>query len=175
MRITILNGSPRKGGNTAIMAEEFKRGAEEAGHQVTVIDVCQKKIGGCLGCQYCHTHNGVCIQKDDMNGILEILDQTDLVAFASPVYWFDITGQLKCTIDRLYARGKLGYCFSETVLLLDSASEGVYDAALAQYKAMCDYLGWTDRGIVTIAGMDDKGSMRKSPKLEEVYQLGKSL
>lgn len=175
MKITILNGSPRKNGNTEIMADAFMKGAEESGHEVKKINLAGKKVAGCLGCEYCFSHDGECIQKDDMKEILAELDQTDLVVFCSPVYWFDITGQLKCVIDRMYARGRKGFHFSKTMLLLDSGSEGVYQAAIAQYKATLAYLKWQDMGIITIAGMSTKGSMKESPKLKEVYELGKNL
>ncbi|WP_455539217.1 flavodoxin family protein [Terrisporobacter sp.] len=175
MKITILNGSPRRGGNTEIMANEFARGSQEAGNEVQIINLAGKKIAGCLGCHYCFSHNGECVQKDDMAEILEVLDETDLVVFASPIYWFDITGQLKCTIDRMYARGKIGFNFNKTALLLDSGASGVYNAALAQYKAMCSYLNWQSVGEVCIPAMIEKGSMKTAPKLQEVYNLGKSI
>lgn len=175
MKIVILNGSLRANGNTEIMVKAFAKGAEEKGHRVTLVPLAGKKIGGCLGCQYCFSHEGQCVQKDDMKEILAHLDQADLVVFASPIYWFDITGSLKCVIDRMYARGKLGFHFSETALLLDSGSEGVYEAAIAQYQAMTSYLHWEDKGILTISGMTQKGDMKDSPKLKEVYALGKSL
>lgn len=175
MKITVINGSPRVNGNTEIMVDEFAKGAEEGGHQVEIINLAGKKIAGCLGCQYCFSNDGVCVQNDDMQTILSVIDQADLVVFASPVYWFDITGQLKCVIDRMYARAKKGFHFNKTILLLDSASAGVYDAAVAQYKATLSYLNWEDKGIITISGMEEKGSMKNSPSLKEVYELGKSL
>lgn len=175
MKITILNGSPRVNGNTEIMVDEFIRGAKDSGHEVDKINLAGKSIAGCLGCQYCFAHGGKCVQNDDMAAVLESLDQTDLVVFASPIYWFDITGQLKCAIDRMYARGSVGFHFHKTVLLLDSASDGVYAAAIAQYKATGAYLKWEDKGIITISGMNKKGSMKESPRLQEVYQLACSL
>ncbi|MDO4943016.1 MAG: flavodoxin family protein [Lachnospiraceae bacterium] len=175
MKITILNGSPRLNGNTEIMVDEFMKGAKASGHEVDKINLAGKKIAGCLGCQYCFAHGGKCVQNDDMAAVLESLDQADLVVFASPIYWFDITGQLKCAIDRMYARGSVGFHFHKTILLLDSASDGVYDAAIAQYKATGAYLKWEDKGIITIPGMNEKGSMKESPKLKEVYQLACSL
>lgn len=175
MNITILNGSPRPGGNTEIMVDAFAKGAQESGNAVTKINLAGKKIAGCLACGYCFTHDGACVQKDDMADILAILDKSDLVVFASPIYWFDITGQLKCVIDRMYARAKIGFNFNKTVLLLDSASDGVYTAAIAQYKDTVAYLRWEDKGIITVPGMEEKGSMKAAEKLEEVYRLGKSL
>lgn len=175
MKITILNGSPRLNGNTEIMVDEFVKGAKVSGHEVDKINLAGKKIAGCLGCKYCFAHGGKCVQNDDMTAVLKSLDQADLVVFASPIYWFDITGQLKCAIDRMYARGSVGFHFDKTILLLDSGADGVYDAAIAQYKATGAYLKWEDKGIITIPGMDEKGSMKKSPKLKEVYQLACSL
>ena len=175
MKITILNGSPRANGNTEIMAKEFEKGAKEAGHEVTLINLAGKKVTGCLGCQYCFSHNGECVQKDDMADILQVLDKTDLVVFASPIYWFDITAQLKCVIDRMYARVKIGFNFTKTALLLDSGANGVYEAALAQYKAMCSYLKWESVGEICIPNMTQKGSMNTSAMLQNVYELGKSL
>lgn len=175
MRVTILNGSPRPNGNTEIMADAFMKGAQEAGHEVTKINLAGKKIAGCLGCQYCFSHDGVCVQKDDMAEILEVLDETDLVVFASPIYWFDMTGQMKCAIDRMYARGKKGFHMTKAALLLDAASEGVFAAAVSQFQATTAYLGWENAGIITIAGMAEKGSMKEAPKLTEVYELGKRI
>ena len=175
MNITVINGSPRVNGNTEIMANEFAKGAREKGHEVEVINLAGKKVAGCLGCQYCFAHDGVCVQKDDMVEILASIDKADLVVFAAPIYWFDITAQLKAVIDRMYARAKKGFHFNQSVLLLDSASPGVYDAAIAQYKGTVEYLNWEDKGIIAISGMTDKGSMAGSPELQKVYELAKSL
>lgn len=175
MNITILNGSPRKNGNTQIMAEAFARGARESGSKVTVIDTAYKQVKGCLGCEYCFSHEGTCVQKDDMGGILEILDETDVLVFASPIYWFDMTAQIKAVIDRMYARAVKGFHFSKTVLLLNAGADEVFDAAIAQYRATLDYLKWEDLGIITIPNMENKGSMKESPQLEDVYRLGKAV
>lgn len=175
MDITVLNGSPHSNGNTKIMIEAFAKGAAEAGHQVTVIEAGQKHVHGCRGCGACFANDGVCVQQDDMREILAQLDQTDLVVFASPIYWFDVTAQLKAVIDRMYARGKKGFHFHKTVLLLDSGADGVYDAAVSQYRAMTAYLHWQDLGIITIPDMTARDSMKGAPQLAQVYELGKSL
>ncbi len=175
MRIVVVNGSPRANGNTEIMAKEFVRGAEEAGNEVVLINLRGKKIGGCMGCEYCFSHDGECVQKDDMPDILKELDQADAVVFASPIYWFDITAQLKSVIDRMYARAKVGFHFNKTALLLDSASDGVYDAAITQYKAPTGYLRWENLGIITAPELSSKGAMKGSKVMEEVYKLGLSI
>ena len=175
MNIIVLSGSPRKGGNTAIMVNAFAEGARSAGHTVEIVDVAALKIAPCHACKYCFSHGGACAIDDDMTGVRESLSHADMVVFASPVYWFDISAQLKLAIDRMYAFGGCGFNFSKVALLLDSGSDGVYTAAIAAYKAMNAYLKWEDMGIITIPGMTEKGDMKDNPKLAEVRALGASL
>ena len=175
MKIVVISGSPRKGGNTEIMAETFAKGARESGHEVIIKKLSILKVAPCTDCKYCFTSVGMCSQKDDMTEILEAVDQADMLVFASPIYWFNITGQLKCTIDRMYARGKVGFHHKYAGLLLNSGAPGVYDSAIAQYKATNSYLKWEDKGIITIGGMEDKSSMNSSDKLNEVFEFGKNL
>ena len=80
MKILILQASPRANGNTAWMAEEYKNAAEEAGHEVTLVNVSKKKIAGCLACEYCHTKgNGACIQKDDMQELYPLMNEAEVL------------------------------------------------------------------------------------------------
>ena len=86
MKILVLNGSPRPNGNTAAMVGAFAEGARESGHEVTVVPVCQKKIGGCLACKYCHTKGeGKCVQQDDMQEIYPVLEEAEMIVLASPI------------------------------------------------------------------------------------------
>lgn len=86
MKILILNGSPRPNGNTAALVSAFVEGAKENGHEITVVPVCQKKIAGCLACEYCHTKGeGRCIQHDDMQEVYPVLAEAEMIVLASPV------------------------------------------------------------------------------------------
>lgn len=175
MKIVVLNGSPRKGGNTEIMAQAFAEAARKNQNEVSVLDVASMNICGCLGCKYCWAHKGECVQKDDMGKVFAALADADMVVFASPIYWFDITAQMKTVIDRLYAGGSVGFHFHKTALLLDAGADHVFDAAIAQYKAMTSYLKWEDMGIITVPNMEAKGSMTTAPNLDAVVKLGESL
>ena len=85
MKILVLNGSPRPNGATSAMAEAFAQGARQAGHEVDVVAVCQKKIAGCLACEYCHTKGeGRCIQQDDMQEIYPLLEQAEMMVQFMP-------------------------------------------------------------------------------------------
>ena len=173
MKIVVLNGSPRKNGNTEIMCNTFAEAAKA--HEVVRLDIAQMNIRGCMGCKYCYTHQGECVQKDDMENVFAELKDADMVVFASPIYWFDITAQMKTVIDRLYAGGSTGFHFHKTALLLDAGADHVFDAAISQYKAMTSYLKWEDMGIVTVPNMTEKGSMKVCPQLSEVVGLGEKL
>ena len=169
MRIAILNGSPRKE-NTAAMIEAFREGAEEAGHEVEVLHVGKMKINGCLACEYCHTKGeGKCIQKDDLEKIMPAYLESDMVVFASPIYYFALTAQLEAAWQRVYCIGKPAKA-TKAALLLSSGS-GAYDAAIAQYKAFTDYVGIQDMGVCTATGDENKSET----KLAEIKAFAKTL
>ena len=170
MKITILNGSPRKA-NTAAMAAAFAEGAMAAGHEVETIQVGRMKINGCLACEYCHGKGeGKCVQKDDMEKVMPAYLESDMIVFASPIYYFDVTAQLSAAIQRVYAIGKPAKA-TKTALLLSSASPDPFEGAIATYKAMIGFMGLEDAGIITSAG-DENGS---EAKLNEIRDLARSL
>ena len=137
MKILVLNGSPHPQGSTKDMVNAFKKGAESAGHIVDVVDVCKKKIGGCLACEYCHSKgHGECIQKDDMQEVYNLLKEAEMLVIASPIYYHGISGQLKCVIDRFYSaaypRGPKN--LKKAAMLLSSGDANMYEGALSRSK-----------------------------------------
>ena len=179
MKVVVLNGSPHKKGNTAAAISELVAGAREAGNEVEVVDLAGKKVAGCLGCKYCFTHDGVCVQKDDMADVLAALDAADAVIFASPIYWFDMTAQLKAAIDRMYARAVKGFHFHKAGMLLVAGADGESDfaAAKAQFHAMCGYLKWEELGIVTVGETSATPitDAENDERLTAAYELGLSI
>ena len=170
MKIAILNGSPRAA-NTAAMAKAFAEAAEAAGHDVEMLHVGRMNIAGCKGCEYCHTKGeGVCIQKDDLEKILPAYKDADMVVFASPIYYFSMTTQMEAAIQRVYCIGK-PLKAKKAALLLSSGSDGVYDAATAQFKAYMGYAGIEATGIITAHGDENKSEA----KLNEIKDFAKKL
>lgn len=170
MKILVLNGSPTPNGNTVALVNAFKEGAVSKGHEVTVVDVAHKKVNGCLACEYCHNHGGQCVQKDDMQQIYPVVQEADMIVFASPIYYFTMSAQLEAVIHRFYAinhPAKAKY----SALLLSSYSPNVYTGSIAQYKDMIAYMGITDKGIVTA----DNSTNKTPAKLAEAKELGASL
>lgn len=170
MKIAILNGSP-KVGNTAAMVNAFAEGAKEAGHEVEILHVGKMKINGCLACEYCHTKGeGKCVQKDDMEKVMPAYKEADMVVFASPIYYFDVSAQLSAAIQRVYAIGRPAKA-SKAALLLSSASPNPYDGAITTYKSILAYTGIEDAGIITAAG-EENGS---EAKMAEIRAFAKAL
>lgn len=169
MKIAILNGSPRKQ-NTAAMVNAFAEGAKEAGHEVEILHVGKMKIAGCLGCEYCHGKGeGKCIQKDDMEKLMPAYLESDMIVFASPIYYFSMTAQLEAALQRVYCIGKPAKA-TKAALLLSSAS-GAYDAAITQYKGFTGFTGIEDMGVCTATGEENKSEA----KLAEIRAFAKSL
>ena len=170
MKITVLNGSPRKE-NTTALVDAFAEGAKEAGHEVEIIQVGRMKINGCLACEYCHGKGeGKCIQKDDMDKVIPAYLDSDMVVFASPIYYFGVTAQLAAAIQRVYCIGKPAKA-TKAALLLSSSSPNTYDGAIGTYKGICAFTGIEDAGIITVAGEENKSEA----KLAEVRELAKNL
>ena len=171
MKVLILQGSPRANGNTAWMAEEYKKAAEAAGHEVTLVNVARKKIAGCLACEYCHGKGeGACVQKDDMQEIYPLLAEAEVLVLASPIYYFTLSAQIQAPIQRFYSMMKPA-SVKKTALLLSSYSPDVYDAAIAEYKLIAGFCGYEDTGIVT-AKLDEQKTEETKQK---VIDLAKKL
>ena len=170
MKIAILNGSPQEG-NTAAMVSAFKEGAEAAGHEVEVLHVGKMNIAGCKGCMYCKGKGeGKCIQKDDMDKVMPAYLDSDMIVYASPIYYFGMTAQMTAAMQRVFCIGKPAKAV-KAALLLSSGSPNVYDGAMATYKGICAYTGIENTGIITAAGEEN----RSEAKLGEIRAFAKGL
>ncbi len=172
MNIIVFNGSPRPNGNTAAMVSAFAEGARESGHTVQIVNVCQKKIAGCLACEYCHTKgNGQCIQKDDMQEVYPLLQAAEMIVLASPIYYHSFTGQLQCAINRIYALDQPKN-LKKAALILSSGSDHVYSGAIFEYQnSFLQYLHLEDMGISSAHGKENQSE----EKLTELREFGRKL
>ena len=154
------------------MVGAFAEGARESGHEVTVVPVCQKKIGGCLACEYCHTKGeGKCVQQDDMQEIYPVLEEAEMIVLASPIYYHSFTGQLQCAINRIYALDKPKN-LKRAALIMSSGSNHVYCGAIYEYQnSFLNYLKLEDMGIYSAYGEQNKSQA----KLDELKAFGKGL
>ena len=165
-KILILNGSPRKNGKTASLVKAFTEGAASAGNEVKEIYIDGLNIASCKACESCSRNGGNCVQKDDMVQVYEAVEWCDVLVFASPMYWGTVTGQLKTTVDRLYAEcNKQGWnAFRKGTALLMTARSVSYQMSLDFYSIFTNLMGWKDWG--TVLGAD---------KENEAHRLGASI
>ena len=172
MNILILSGSPRKGGNTELLAEAFANGA--SAHHHVIVSVRNYQVNPCLGCNACFKTNGICAQKDDMDIIYEKMNQADMLVIASPVYFYGISAQLKAVIDRFHNPIRDTFHIKKMALLLVGAASlpELFDAILTEYNLCLKFFNIEDAGKVLVRGVKDKGDIKGTRFIEEAYQLG---
>lgn len=103
-KVLVLSSSPRRAGNSDLLCDQFTKGAREAGHQPEKIFLRDKTINYCTGCGICFNGGKPCPQKDDMAEVLEKMIAADVIAMATPVYFYTMCGQMKTLIDRTCSR-----------------------------------------------------------------------
>ena len=151
MKIVMLTGSPHRQGTSALLADEFIAGASSKGHTIVRFDTAFEKVGPCRACYYCNDHNGECIQQDAMQKILPEILSADMLVLVTPLYYYNMTAQLKTVIDRMMPqREALRQHRMKTAMLVTCGSntEWNMDAIMAQYKILQHYLPWEDQGVV---------------------------
>lgn len=173
-QVLIIGTSPRKNGNSNRLAEEFKKGAESVGNEVEMVYLDDKKIGFCHGCLACQKTKK-CVIKDDANEIVEKMKTADVIVWATPVYYYEMSGQMKTMIDRSNPLFSDEYSFRDIYLLATAADSGEYamDGAIKGLQGWIDcYEGTNLKGIVKGFGVTNAGEIENSPALKEAYEMG---
>ncbi len=176
MKILVITGSPRKNGNSNTLAEHFIRGAMEAGHEVVRFDAAFKSVHPCIGCNKCNM-NGECVFKDDFEFVRKNIIDSDLVVFATPMYYFGISAQIKAVIDRFYAINGQIHVPKKAVLIMTYANSSASEAQpiISHYQVLLKYLGWKDAGQIIVPGVWLAGAVRHTGYPEQAYLLGKRI
>lgn len=177
MKIVALQGSPHKNGSSNLLAEHFIKGAKEAGHLVTVLDVAHMNMHPCIGCGHCGM-NGECVHKDDNKTIRDALLSADMVVFVTPVYYFGMSAQLKAVIDRFYSYTmKLSAKHLKAALITAAwdTDNDVMPYIAEHYKKLCRYMNFENVGMVLGTGCGTPSMTQGTKHINEAYLLGKSL
>lgn len=178
-KIIILNGSPRKAGNTSALVNAFTEGAEKKGHTVHEFFLDAMNIHGCKGCFGGGKNpESPCAQKDDMDKIYPVYKEADIVVLATPLYYWSISGQLKCAFDRLFAVAECDANYRNPVkdcALLMAAEGNGFEETLYWYDHLEKHIGWKSIGKVLCGGVMDIGDIKGNSKLDEAYNLGWSI
>ena len=172
-KIVILNGSNSDRKNTAALIKAFTEGAEGVGNEITRFDVAHMDIHGCLGCMACTSKAkddpNICAIKDDMGRIYDAVMDCDIIVFASPVYWWGPTSQLKAAVDRLMAiigHAGLEFLSCKSTALLMTYMGGGRQALLEWYSVFSRVNGCKDLGAVISYGTE---------RVEDARKLGASM
>ena len=174
--ILVLTGSPRKGGNSDLMADAFIKGAKKAGHTVTKYKTAAKNIQGCKACDTCFSNGDACSFDDDFNELAPLLAKADTLVFVTPLYWYSFPAQLKAAIDKLYAFnfGNVPLKIKECMLLVcaEENNEDIFAGIVKSYELIAAYKKWTDLGHLIVPGVSEKGDVKHTDGLKKAEALG---
>lgn len=176
-KVIVISTSLRAGSNSDMLADKFIAGAEAAGNKVEKISLAGKEIHFCRGCFAC-SKTGKCAIKDDVNAIMEKVLESDVVVWATPIYYYEMSGQMKTLIDRMNGMYSQDYKFRD-VYLLSTAAEN--DTFVPQ-RAEAGLTGWIDcypksrlAGTVFCGGVNDAREIEGNAKLQVAYEMGKNV
>lgn len=175
--VLIISSSPRKGGNSETLAASFAKGAQDAGNHVETVYLREKQIGFCKGCLAC-LKLGHCVMKDNAVEIAAKMHDADVLVFATPVYYYSVSGQLKTMLDRANPLFGSDYAFTKAYLLA-TAADNEAEAAEGTIKAVQGWVDCFDRcelaGTIFAGGVNGVGEIVGHPALGKAYEIGKSI
>lgn len=176
-KIIVVSSTFRRHGNSDILADEFARGAAESGNDVKRINLREIQLKFCIGCLAC-LKTGKCVQKDSVNDYLDDISQADILVFATPVYYYEMSGQLKTFLDRLNPLYGRDNAFKEVYLLAASAEDDKH----AMDGAIKGIQGWIDcfEGVKLVkvvygTGLESAGEAQGTKAAKEAYETGKRI
>ena len=176
-KVVVISTSLRPGSNSHSLAEQFAQGAKAAGHEVELIELRGKEIKFCIGCLSCQK-TGKCVFNDDVPAIMESVLNADVVCWATPIYYYEMSGQMKTLIDRMNAMYPKDYHFRD-IYLLTTAAEG---EAHVPKRAQSGLQGWIDcyeraalKAHLFCGGVGAPREIEGNTKLQEAFELGKSI
>lgn len=175
--ILIISSSLRRGSNSEALANEFARGASDVGNKVELISLRDKDIRFCRGCLACQTTQK-CVIADDAQAIVAKMHDADVIAFATPIYYYEMSGQLKTLLDRANPLYPSDYHFRD-IYMLTSAAE---DEESTPERAIMGLTGWIDcfenarlAGTVFAGGVNAPDEIKGHPTLAEAYTVGNKI
>lgn len=176
-KVLIISSSPRKGGNSDTLCDQFMKGAIESGNHAEKIFLKDKKINYCCGCGACNAKKGICSQKDDMSGMLEKMMAADVIVMATPVYFYTMCGQMKTFIDRVCA-AYTKIINKEFYFILTAADtdKDLMASTVAEFRGFTYCLdGAIEKDIIYGLGAWKIGDIKKNVAFSQAYEIGKKV
>ena len=177
-KVLIISTSLRGKSNSEILAKECEKGARDAGHDVEFLSLRGKDIRFCIGCLSCQK-TGSCVLKDDVPEIMTKVKEAEVVVFATPIYYYEMSGQMKTLLDRLNPLCDSDYCFRDIYMIATAAE----DESTTIEKAYNGLQGWVDcferatlKGYVFGGGINDAGkAVQHAEAMRQAYDLGRNV
>ena len=178
-KIVLLTGSPRRGGNTAAMADGFEKRAKELGHEVVRFDTAFMKIGGCHACETCYKTGKPCSFDDDFNRIAVQTETADAVVFVMPVYWYTMPAQIKAVLDRFFcfmvAQKPIAGKKTALISCCEEEDMTVLDGVNIPFERSVALMQWEVFGEVLVPGVYAKGDIDRTDGVARAAALAEKL
>lgn len=177
MKILVIKGSPNKKGSSNLLADNFIKGATEAGHSVSEIDAAHADISPCVGCVNCG-YEGECILHDDMDEFRDLIFDSDMLVFVTPLYYWGMTAQLKTLVDRFCSRNfsiQQKHFKSALLSVAYNSDDWTFDSLESHYDTLIRYLNLEDKGRILGYGCGTLSMTQYSKYPKEAYEFGKGL
>ena len=175
--VLIISTSPRLGSNSELLASEFARGAAQAGHKVEQISLRGKEIQFCRGCFVCQTTKR-CVIRDDADQIEQKMEKADVLVFATPIYYYEMSGQMKTMLDRGNPLYTTDYAFRDVYLICTAAEndDHVWERAKSGLEGWIAYFPKARlAGCVFGGDVTEVNTVTGKPAMEEAYEMGKKI
>ena len=176
-KVLVISTSLRSNSNSDALAKAFAEGAKEAGNEVTEVSLKDKNIGFCKGCLAC-LKLGHCVRKDDAVKIAEQMHDAEVIVFATPIYYYEMAGQMKTLLDRVNCLYGTDYAFKE-VYMLSTAAEDEEGVDSRSVSGLEGWIACFDRaklaGTVFAGGVDEAGTIAGHPSLEKAVRMGNAI
>lgn len=176
-KVLVISTSLRHNSNSEALAKAFAEGARKAGNEVVEITLRGKNIAFCKGCLAC-LRLGHCVIDDDAVEIAAKMHDAQVIVFASPIYYYEMSGQMKTMLDRANVLYDSDYAF-EDIYFLSTAAENEKGVDSRAIQGLEGWIACFERarlaGTVFAGGVDDAGEIKGHPSLEKAYEMGKEI
>ena len=175
-KIVVISSSPRVGGNSDTLCDQFVKGAAEAGHAVEKVNLAELRVNPCRGCYACRDSQR-CVQDDDARLVIDKMMNADIIVLASPVYFYSISAQLKALFDRTvvifpHLPNKKFYY----ILTMADDDTSKFSGPLTALRGFLEcYDGSEEAGMVCCAGVYDFGEAKNTPEFAKAYEMGRNI
>lgn len=176
-RVLVISTSLRNNSNSEILADAFLDGAQSAGHEAEKVSLKNKTLAFCRGCLACQK-TGNCVIHDDAEEIVEKMSHADVLVFATPIYYYEMSGQMKTLIDRANPLFTADYAYRKVYLLATAAEDDTHamDGALKGLQGFIDCYEKAElAGTVFAGGVDAPGTAADHAAVKQAYEMGRQV